>query len=191
MGRHKLLLPLGDRPLVAHVVAAACASGADPVLVVVGHEAERVRDALPPGRQRVVVNEDFATGMASSLRAGVAAVPRECAGALILLGDQPLVTAPLLDRLIAAARARPGVMVAASYGGRRGSPVCFPRAYFEELTAVAGDEGGRSVLAHHVDRVELVACDQLAPDLDVDDPADYARIQELWAAWRRSDGGSG
>jgi molybdenum cofactor cytidylyltransferase len=188
MGEHKLLLSLGDRPLIAHVVAAACASSADPVLVALGHEAERVRAALPPDRYVAVANPDYAQGMASSLRAGIAAVPVECAGAIVLLGDQPLVTAGLLDRLIDAARHDSYSIVAATYASRRGSPVYFPRMYFSELEAIAGDEGGRSVLARHPDRMRLVECADIASALDVDRPEDYERIRAAWDAWRRKSG---
>ncbi len=185
MGRHKLLLPLGDRPVIAHVVAAACASGADPVLIVLGHEAERVRAALAPSRIRTVENHAYMEGMASSLRAGIAAVPAECAGALVVLGDQPLITAALLDRLIDGARRDPGAIVAAAYAGQRGSPVYFPRMDFAALAVVEGDEGGRSVLAQHPDRVRLVACDDIGSALDVDRPEDYERIREAWDVWTR------
>lgn len=181
MGQHKLLLPLGGTAIVAHTVAAACASEADPVLVVVGHEAERVRVALPPGRHTVVANPDHAQGMASSLRAGIAALPQEVAGALVVLGDQPLITAELLDRLIAAAHEHPHGIVAASYEGRRGHPVYFPRRYFSEVQAVRGDEGGRSVLTRHREALVVVECGDLAPDLDADTPEDYRRLQEEWA----------
>jgi molybdenum cofactor cytidylyltransferase len=185
MGQHKLLLPLGDRPLVAHAVAAACASMADPVLVVLGHEAERVRAALPPGRFRIMENPDFARGIASSLRAGIEAVPPGCAGAIVLLGDQPLVSAQVVDRLVEDARAHPDSIVAATYGGHRGNPVYFPRRYFAELAAVEGDEGGRSVLATHQAYVRLVECADVASMLDIDLPDDYDRVRQAWADWRR------
>lgn len=185
MGLHKLLLSLGNRPLVAHVVAAACGSQADPVLVVVGHDAGRVGAALSPDRFRVVENPDYAEGMATSLRAGIAAVPPASAGAIILLADQPLVTAELLDRLITAASADRDAFVAAAYDGRRASPVYFPSRSFPELEAVEGDEGGRSVLARHPDRVRLVECGDIASALDIDRPEDYERVREAWEAWRR------
>ncbi len=182
MGAHKLLLPLGGRPLVAHAVRAACESRASPVIVVLGHEAERVRAALPAGSYTVVENPGYAAGMASSLRAGLAAVPESCAGALVVLGDQPLVSPELLNRLIDAALRSPERIVAASYDGRRGNPVCFPRRYFAELAAINGDEGGRSVLLRHPDALLTVECGDLAPDLDADTPEDYARIQREWEA---------
>src|SRR5260221_14145702 len=80
MGAHKLLLPLGGRPLVSYAVAAACASRAAPVVVVLGHDAEAVRVALLPHRQRYVINDAFASAMASPLRAGTPAPPPAATG---------------------------------------------------------------------------------------------------------------
>ncbi len=112
MGDMKLLLPLGDRPVIARVVAAALATSAAPVAVVLGHEAERVRAALPSGRWGAVKNEDYASGMASSLRSGVAWLEAHEAtetllGALVLLGDQPLVSAAMVEQVLARAREQP------------------------------------------------------------------------------------
>jgi molybdenum cofactor cytidylyltransferase len=180
MGAHKLLLPLGGRPLVSYAVAAACASRAAPVVVVLGHDAEAVRVALPPHRQRYVINDAFASGMASSLRAGIAALPPSATGALVLLADQPLVTATLVDEVLAGAATHPEQIVAATYGGVRSHPVYFPRTLFAELAAVAGDEGGRSVLARHADLVRLLPLEPAAAALDVDRPGDYERVVAAW-----------
>jgi molybdenum cofactor cytidylyltransferase len=187
MGQAKLLLPLGDRPLVAHAVAAAQASVAEPVIAVLGYEAERVRGALPPARLLIVENPRYAEGLATSLRAGLAAVPPRCAGALVLLCDQPLITAALVNRLLAAARqdgqdAR--AILAASYAGRRGHPVYFPRLYFDALAAVEGDEGGRGVLAQYADRVRLIECADVGQELDVDTLDDYERVRRRWDEWQ-------
>jgi molybdenum cofactor cytidylyltransferase len=180
MGAHKLLLPLGGRPLIAHVVIAACARSANPVIVVLGHDAERVAAALPPGRQQVIINPSYQEGMSTSLRVGLAAIPPQTAGALILLGDQPLVTANLVEQMLEAARESPASILAASYGGRRGNPVYFPRTYFEELRKVTGDEGGRSVIQHHPESVQLVPIVHMDAALDADSPDDYQRILAAW-----------
>jgi molybdenum cofactor cytidylyltransferase len=186
MARHKLLLPLGDRALVAHAVTAACASAAEPVIVVLGREAEQVRAALPSGRFLTVENPRFAEGLATSLRVGLATVPSRCVGALVLLGDQPLITPALINRLLAAARVEPDAICAASYAGHRGNPVCFPRCFLDALAALAGDDGGRVVLARHPDRVRLVECADVGMELDADTPNDYQRLIERWDDWRRA-----
>jgi len=188
LGTPKQLLPLGGRPLLTYAVGAACASLATPVVVVLGAQAERAQAALDAwaatddaanGRYHCVVNPDFAQGMASSLRVGLAAL-RERApatlGALIALADQPLVTRDIFDALLTAAQAAPDAIVAASYDGQRGHPIIFPRALFDELAQVTGDEGGRSVIARHADRLRLVPIADARAALDVDRPEDYATI---------------
>lgn len=189
MGAHKLLLALGDRPLIAHTVTAACASSANPVVVVLGHDADRVAAALPSGRQQVVINPNYAEGMATSLRASLEALPHTTMGALILLGDQPLFTRDLIEMMLDAARQSPDSILAASYGARRGNPVYFPRAYFEELRNVTGDEGGRSVIQRHPESVRLVDIAEADAALDADAPEDYQRILAAWE--RQSSTGNG
>lgn len=190
MGAHKLLLPLGDRPLASYAVAAACASAAAPVVVVLGREADELRAALPPGRYRAVVNPDYATGMASSLRVGLRALltahedtggfaGSPLAGALIALADQPLAGADLFDALLSAAAAAPAMIVAPSYAGQRGNPVVFSAALFPELERVAGDRGGREVIARHPDLLRLIEWPDVRAALDVDRPGDYERVLAL------------
>lgn len=182
MGAHKLLLPLGGRPLVSYAVGAALGSAASPVVVVLGHDAERVRPVLPPGPYRAVVNERYAEGMATSLRAGIAAVTEPVSGAAIVLADQPLLTTGVLDRILLAASANPRKIIAATYGGVRGHPVVFPAQLFGELSAVHGDAGGRSVLARHPDLIRTIAIEPPDIGLDVDVPSVY---EQLVAGWTR------
>lgn len=183
MGTHKLLLPLGGRPLVSYAVSAALSSTASPVVVVLGHDAERVRHALPAGDVRIVVNGRYAEGMASSLATGIGAIATSStpvAGAIVLLADQPLVTAEMIDGMIGTVAADPTRIVVTSYGGRRGQPVFFPSALFGELQAIEGDEGGRSVLARHPDLIETVAIEPAEIGLDVDEPSVYERLSADW-----------
>lgn len=187
MEAHKLLLPLGGKPLVEYSVNAALKSRAEPVIVVVGYAAEWVRAALPPGPYRVVENPRYREGMASSMRAGIEAVPAAATGAIILLADQPLITAEHVDRMLAAAEAAPESIVAASFGGRRGNPVYFPRALFGELMAVAGDEGGRSVIARHQERLRLVELEPAEAEMDVDRPGEYESLMASWPRYSRTN----
>lgn len=182
MGTHKLLLPLGGKPLVAYAVGAALRSTAHPILVVIGHEAEQVRAALPDGPYEVIENRHYSEGMSSSLRAGIAAVPGYVAGAIVLLADQPLLQSRHMDLLVTEARSAPDSIVAASYDMRRGNPVYFPRRLFAELLTIEGDEGGRSVIACHRDELRLVPITPAEVALDVDRPGEY---EVLLAGWER------
>ena len=136
------------------------------------------------GRYQCVVNSDFAQGMASSLRVGLAALRAQAPqtpGALIALADQPLVTPAIITALLATAQTQPGAIIAASYDGQRGHPIIFPSDLFDELAQVTGDEGGRSVIARHADRLHLVAIADSRAALDVDRPEDYATIRAWFA----------
>jgi molybdenum cofactor cytidylyltransferase len=183
MGRHKLLLPLGNRPLVSYAVEAACASSADPVYVVLGYQAPEVAAALPSGRYRIRVNPNFASGMASSLRVGIetlVTLPRGVLGAIILLADQPLVSPGLINRLLVSAMASPEAIIAATYAGQRSTPVYFPHALFQELRNITGDEGGRSVIARHPDLLKLEPIEEHARGLDVDREEEYEQLLAQW-----------
>ena len=181
MGAHKLLLPLGGRPLLTYAVEAACASAATPVIVVLGHNAKAASAALPVGRYQIAVNADYMQGMAGSLRVGLDALPATVSGAVVALADQPLVTAVIFAMLLAEAARQPERIIAASYAGQRGHPLYFPRALFDELRDVSGDEGGRSVIARHPDLLLLLPIADADAALDVDHPEDYARIQAIVA----------
>jgi molybdenum cofactor cytidylyltransferase len=186
MGRHKMLLPLGGRPLVSYSVEAASASEADPVLVVLGYQATEVAEALPSGRYTTCFNHNFASGMASSLRLGIERLSRLGAGtspilgAAVLLGDQPLVSTNIINRLLRAASAYPDAIIAAAYDGERGTPVYFPVSLWSELLQIEGDEGGRSVIARHQDLLRLEPFDDPAAGLDVDRMEDYLQLKANW-----------
>lgn len=185
MGEHKLLLSLGGRPLVTYAVDAACRSEVASVIVVVGHNAHHIMSALDGMCCRIVTNELYADGMATSLRVGIATLPSDVTGALILLADQPLVTFAMMNRMLAAADREPYAIHAAVYNGKRGNPVYFPRALFGELRAVSGDEGGRSVIARHAEIVRLVSMPVVEAALDVDTPGEYERLIAGWETYSK------
>lgn len=177
MGSHKPLLPYKGRPIVNWVLAAACASQADPVIIVLGHEAEQVEAALRAERWFLAIhNPWYMDGMSTSLKIGLAATPKDVDGAIILLGDQPLITPEIINTMIAESARSPDAIIAASYQGRRGNPVLFPRQYFAELETITGDEGGRSALARHLEQVRLVEIDDALAGFDVDTPEEYQAL---------------
>jgi molybdenum cofactor cytidylyltransferase len=177
MGSHKLLLLYKGRQIVNWVLAAACASQANPVIIVLGHEAQQVDAALQADHWFLAIhNPWYVDGMSTSLKIGLAATPKGADGAIILLGDQPLITPEIINAMIAESASDPDAIIAASYQGRRGNPVLFPRQYFGELEAITGDEGGRSVLARHPERVRLVEIADALAGFDVDTPEEYQAL---------------
>lgn len=176
LGTPKALVEVGGQRLVDRGVALLAGGGAAPVLVVTG----AVRLDLPGAT--VVHNPDWATGMGSSLGAGLRAVPATCAAAVVALVDQPLIGQAAVERLIAAFRAGAGVAVA-SYGGRPRNPVLLARRHWPEVLAeTAGDEGARTFLRRHPGLVTRVECGDTGRPDDVDTPEDLARVSQLLAA---------
>ncbi|TMC06256.1 MAG: nucleotidyltransferase family protein [Chloroflexi bacterium] len=178
MGSNKLLLEIGDRPLVRHVIEAASDGGCHVINVIYADEA--VRDAIGMAAT-CVLNPDPARGQSSSLRVGLQSLPEEIAGALVMLGDQPLVGARTVGMLLRAWRregSRPAV--AASYGGR-GSwrpPVLLDRSLWPDVMSLDGDTGARQLFAERPELLDTVPAAG-RPD-DVDTPDDYARIVHLF-----------
>jgi molybdenum cofactor cytidylyltransferase len=170
-GPNKLLAELGGKPLVRIVTEQALASKAKGVIVVTGHQAELVEKTLAGLDVKFVRNPDFAQGLASSVKAGVAAVPNDADGAVICLGDMPMISAQLLDHLIEAFAPDRGNLIAVPVSdGRRGNPVLWSRRFFSELMALDGDIGARHLIAKHGEAVAEVAVEGFGAFLDIDTP---------------------
>ncbi|WP_164158133.1 NTP transferase domain-containing protein, partial [Sandarakinorhabdus rubra] len=167
---HKLLATWRGKPLVAHAVDALAAAGLAAPIVVIGHRGDEVRAALGARAVRFVEAHDWADGMGRSLAAGIAAVPANADAALVCLADTPA----LEPALIAAIAAAPGDVVAPVWDGRRGHPVRWPRAAFPRLLALAGDSGGKGLMADFA--VTDVPAPSAACLVDIDTPEALAAL---------------
>ena len=182
-GPNKLTAEIGGKPLVRIAAEEALASRADPVIVVTGHDRERVEAALTGLDVRLVHNPDYAQGLGTSLKTGIAAVPGEADGVVVCLGDMPQVTAALIDRLIAAYDAEKGALVVApTRDGNRGNPVLWSRRFFPDLMAITGDVGARHVLNNYSEAVVEVPVQEAGAFVDVDTPDALAAAQKEGAA---------
>ncbi|MGO4715151.1 NTP transferase domain-containing protein [Bradyrhizobium sp. 2TAF24] len=170
-GPNKLLAELAGKALVRIVAEQALRSKAAPVIVVTGHQADAVRAALAGLDVTFVHNADFASGLASSVKAGVAAVPADVDGAVVCLGDMPMVEAALIDRLIEAFDPDRGALIAVPVSdGRRGNPVLWSRRFFPELMTLDGDTGARHLIARHGEALAEVPVEGKGAFLDIDTP---------------------
>jgi molybdenum cofactor cytidylyltransferase len=152
-----LVADRGGKPMIARVVDNVLSSAARPVIVVTGHRAEDVRAALGGRPVTFVHATDYETGLSASLKAGIAAVPESAAAAIVCLGDMPLVTGRIIDRLIAAYDADEGrAIVVPTHQGRAGNPVLWDRRYFPEILELTGDGGARGLLRRHLEQVAEV-----------------------------------
>jgi len=168
-GRNKLLEPLDGKAMLRHVAEAALASRADPVIVVSGNETRKIRDMLAPLPLIFCENPDFAMGLSTSLKLGVKALPEDCDGVLVLLGDMPGVDAPLIDAMIVAFDpGRSRAIVVAARQGRRGNPVLWGRQFFTQIAGLSGDAGARSLFEHFDGLVFEVEAGHDGPVTDID-----------------------
>ncbi|MDE8345506.1 MAG: molybdopterin-binding/glycosyltransferase family 2 protein [Acidocella sp.] len=169
---NKLLAAMpGGVPMIRQTVTHVTASRARPVLVVTGHQDGAVRTALDGCQVRFIHAAGYAEGLAASLREGINALSADVAAAVICLGDMPLVTALVIDRLIAAFDPAEGrEIILPRFDGQRGNPVLWGRRFFPALLALRGDAGARQILHHHMEFVAEMAVDEEAVLVDFDTP---------------------
>jgi molybdenum cofactor cytidylyltransferase len=170
-GTNKLLATMGDRPLVAGVVDAVLGAGADPVVVVVGHQAAEVRAALGGRPVRFVENAAYAEGLGSSLRAGVESLEDDVDATLVVLGDMPWLRHDHVRTIIDAFDPNGASTICVPVHERkRGHPVLFSSRHFAEMRELGGDVGARAVIERHASSVATVAIDDAGVLVDVDTP---------------------
>ncbi len=177
-GPNKLLAEIGGRPLVRIAVEEALASRARPVVVVTGHQRDKVEAALAGLDVQRVHNPNFADGLSTSVKTGLAAVPDDAAGAIVCLGDMPQVRAPLIDKLIAAFDPERGALVVIpTLDGKRGNPVVWSRRFFHDLMAIEGDVGARVLISRYPEAVTEVPVTDTAALTDVDTPDAFEQVK--------------
>ena len=177
----KLVAKLDGKPIVRRVVEAALATKARPVVVVTGYARDSVEGAVADLDIGLVFNPKFASGLASSLKAGLAATPPDVAGALVLLGDMPWIEPQLIDALVDAFLAREDALAAVPLReGRRGNPVLLGRGLFEAAMRLTGDEGARRLIGvlGEGELVEVEASN-MGVMFDVDTPSDLATARRF------------
>ena len=170
--RNKLLAEIDGEPMIARVIDAALGASVGPVVVVTGHQAAQVRAVLGERKLRFAHNADFARGLSTSLRVGLEALPADTEAALVCLGDMPHVSSRHLDKVVAAFDPDAGAAICVPTArGKRGNPVLFGAAFFEEMKGFQGDVGARHLIGAHADQVHEVAIDDDGIFVDVDTPS--------------------
>jgi len=182
LGQPKQLLLVSSQPLLERTLDVARLWSRGSRVLVLGSQAVDIHAVVNTEQYDVVVNPDYASGQASSLRAGLAALPADIAAAIVLLGDQPLVQPWLLDALVDAFDPAVDVAVRPRYSDGPGNPALLSRTLFPELTALTGDVGAREVLRAHRERVRQIDWHLQPAPRDVDTPEDYAALLLDWAA---------
>lgn len=178
MGENKLLLQAEGQPMVRRAAALCQAAGLHPIIAVLGHQAMLVQHALAGLPVHCVLNENFASGMASSLTTGLAALPAETAAVLVCLGDMPLVTLDDISALCAAFAPEEGRAICIPvHDRRRGNPVLLGHQIFAELASISGDQGAKTIIQKHAELVVEVPAGS-GVLMDIDTPEAYASFRK-------------
>jgi molybdenum cofactor cytidylyltransferase len=173
-GSPKQLVRVAGRPLLHTAVTRAAEVTGNSLIVVLGAGAAQLAPLLKHSPGAVVINQVWREGLASSIRAGVARLPAACSAVMLLLADQPSITADDLRRLAGSWRKQPQQIAAALYGGSCGAPAIFPRSSFRALSELRGDKGAQALLMRDPDRVVRVPMPSAA--IDVDTPEDLLAL---------------
>ncbi len=193
-GRHKLLLPLGGRSVLAHVIETTLASQAKPIILILGYQANQIRAQIAKyithPMLTLIENPNYLQGMSTSLQIGLQTLisnknhtqrsSHSPDSALIILGDQPLVTTHIIDTLITTKHITGKHIIAPLYNGKRGHPMLFDVSLFTELMDVTGDEGGRSVIERHRQKMATVEMGDRVANYDVDTWETYQQVMQEW-----------
>jgi len=182
MGEPKQLLRLGETTVLGQTLENVRGAGVGEIVVVLGSSADTIRQQLPASTfsgLKVVVNQDYGQGMASSLRAGLSAVGPHIDASLIVLADQPFTRSETLNRIVDRYLDSNAQIVIPSYKGFRGNPVLLDRSVFTEVMALDGDIGCRAVFGSHLEGIVKVEVEDVGVLLDIDSKDDYERLQRF------------
>jgi molybdenum cofactor cytidylyltransferase len=177
MGETKLILDWQGKPILQHVLDALRDSPVGEVILVLGHEAERIRGRIQAPEVKIVINPDYREGMSTSLRRGILAADPDTQAFLVVLADQPGINPKIIAELILNFhQGYPGKnILVPDFRGRRGHPVLFGAKYREEILRLKGDVGGRKILGEHPEDILTVEMNGDAALVDIDTPEDYKR----------------
>ncbi len=183
MGRAKQLLEIAGKPLLTRVVSAALESSLAKVVLVLGHEAQKLKTALGPigrcERLQIVINEGYQAGMAGSLQAGLRSIKGQFPSVMFLLIDQPLIDAGAINLLLHRFWETDKGICLPKQGNRPGNPVCFSSFFYEEILRIQGDKGARELIQKHADDVLFVESDNPCFFTDLDSAEDLERLSAI------------
>lgn len=173
MGKPKQLMPLGKSTLLEQAIDNLLNSSVDETIVVLGHKAREISQAIAKKRVRIALNPDYKQGMSTSIIAGLKQVDRRSRAVMLALADQPLVESGTINQLIEAFNKNDKGIAIPTHRGRRGNPVIFDLKYKPELLKLEGDIGGRVIIQNHPDDVLEVPVDSPSVISDIDTKEDY------------------
>ncbi len=182
LGRPKQLLPVDGQPLLTRTLQMVRQTQLQPIVLVLGAHQNEIVEQVDTDGVKVVINDDFASGQASSLLKGVNALPPEAEGCVIFLGDQPMVSNALIEEMVSTFDPMRHVAVQPEYSDGRGNPVLLSRTLFPKIQQLTGDIGARNILRKYEDEISVVNARYRMTPVDVDTEGDYQTFMENWSA---------
>lgn len=176
MGKAKQLLPFQGKPLLQSVIDNARCSDLKSVFLVLGYKWREISAALDFAGVDLVINGQYDEGQSASIKSGLKSVSQECQAAVFLLGDQPLVSTELINRLIDRYQSTGAPIIIPTCGGERGNPVLMDRSLFPELLRIEGDLGGRAVFSRYSESIDFFEVESTEVLTDIDTPEDYKEL---------------
>ena len=179
MGKlNKMTTTVKGKPMVRHVAEAACTSKLQTVSIVTGHKPQEVINVLDELEINQVNNPDYEKGLSTSLSAGIRMLGADVSHVIVILGDMPMITSQMINRLIDQSSTNPNHIIVSTHKGKRGNPVLWPRSFFGELQSIEGDTGARHIMAANRDRLIEVELGEAA-SLDLDTPEAVRMVENL------------
>ena len=176
--KNKLLERLGGKSILHHVVTALQESQIKSIVVVLGHEAEKIKIDLEGEDVTYVMNPDYEQGMGTSIRTGIRSVDKSASGAVIMLGDMPLISSKTIDRLVHDFNSNPQAeIVVPTYENQPGNPVLWSSRFFPQLSSLDGDLGGKPLIKANTDAVSFCPVESGSVHIDVDDAQELERLR--------------
>ncbi len=177
MGENKLLLSLNGKPLIKWVLDIVCRSAIDDIVVVTGRDSKVVSQLIGGYRVKVVYNDAYCSGQASSIICGIEALSVHSSCSFFFMADQPLIDSELIDYMINSFC--PGKILQPTYCGKTGTPVLFDACYYEALKKITGDHGGKQVIQANQKNLQQIDWHNGRHFLDVDNKDDFEMIKQL------------
>jgi len=175
MGKPKLLLPFGEKTIIETIVETVVSSKVEKTLVILGSDRKKIEERIKNYPARVVYNRDFRSGMLSSVQCGFKALPEEARAVLVVLGDQPKISANIINKLIDAYKSKGKGIVLPVYKNERGHPVLIDVKYRKEVENLNPEVGLRGTVYNHPE--DILEVDVKTPSIlkDIDDESDYKK----------------
>lgn len=181
LGQPKLLLPLGEKTILGHVLDCVRDADVDLRYIALGHAADEIVESVPLDGFETIENRNYFAGLSTSVRLAVDTIPESVDAVVFVLGDQPLQASSVITRLVESYREAPAAIVQPRYAEGPGNPILIDRSVFPDLSRLDGDTGARPVLRERRDEIRQVDVSEYHRPVDIDTWDDYEQLKARYS----------